>query len=175
MSKTQLKKELARMTAEQMAEMILDLYDARPEAKEYLDFFIRPDVDAKLEKAKAAVRKEMWRTSRGRSRARTSRMKRFIKDISSLNPGPEAVVEIMVYTIEQACDASAEQYIKESTQRALAKMMAETLVAADRAGLLSDALPRIESAIAAMPSGFLRTNDFKKLLKHTLKETVESL
>ena len=34
MSKTQLKKELTKMNAEQIAELVLDLYSARPEAKE---------------------------------------------------------------------------------------------------------------------------------------------
>ncbi len=61
MSKTQLKKELTKMNAEQIAELVLDLYSARPEAKEYLEFYISPNIDKKLEKAKAAIDKELLR------------------------------------------------------------------------------------------------------------------
>ncbi|MDE6051616.1 MAG: hypothetical protein K2G08_08020, partial [Paramuribaculum sp.] len=71
MSKTQLKKVLATMTAPQIADLVVELYEARPEAKEYLDFFVKPDIDAKLEKARSAIRKEASRTSRGYSKMRS--------------------------------------------------------------------------------------------------------
>ena len=45
MSKTALKKVLAGMTAQQLTELITDLYEARSEAKEYLDFYINPDIE----------------------------------------------------------------------------------------------------------------------------------
>lgn len=166
MSKTQLKKELAKMTADQIGELLLELYDARPEAKEYLDFFIRPDIDSKLEKARANIKKEMWRTSRGR---------RYIKDIASLNPGEEHVLEIMTYAVEQACAVGADQWIKETTQKALARLLSDTLTEADRAGMLGDYLPRIEKAIVSMPSSWFRTNEFKSFLKETLDDTLPAM
>ena len=62
MSKTTLKKQLALMTAGQIAELVLDLYAARPEAKEYLDFYVQPDIDKRLERAKSNIKKEINRT-----------------------------------------------------------------------------------------------------------------
>ena len=175
MSKTQLKKELAKMTADQIGELLLELYDARPEAKEYLDFFIRPDIDSKLEKARANIKKEMWRTSRGRNRARSTRVRRYIKDIASLNPGEEHVLEIMTYAVEQACAVGADQWIKETTQKALARLLSDTLTEADRAGMLGDYLPRIEKAIVSMTSSWFRTNEFKSFLKETLDDTLPAM
>lgn len=175
MSKTQLKKELARMTADQIGELLLELYDARPEAREYLDFFVKPDIDSKLEKARSLIKKEMWRTSRGHNRARSTRIRRYIKDIASLNPGPDAVCEIMTFSIETACAAGSEQWIKESTQKALAKLLGETLREADRTGLLDIYLPRIEAAVKGMRSSWFRSNEFKNHLKETLNDTLQNL
>ena len=44
MSKAQLKKHLLKLTQEEVIDVILELYDARKEAKEYLDFYMNPNV-----------------------------------------------------------------------------------------------------------------------------------
>lgn len=163
------------MTAGQIGELVLELYDARPEAKEYLDFYIKPDIDAKLEKAKSAIKKELSRTSKGRNRARSTRIRRYIKDISSLNPGEEAVCEIMTFSVETACAIGSDQWIKDVTQRGLAKLLHDTLIAADKAGMLDIYLPRIEKSVGAMRSSWFRSNEFKSLLKETLRDTLDQL
>ena len=83
------------MSAEQISEMVLDLYAARSEAREYLDFFVSPDIEKKLDKSRSLIKKEMSRNSKGRNKSRSTRIRRFIKDISSLNPGAEPVAEII--------------------------------------------------------------------------------
>lgn len=45
MSRTQLKKHLTALTKEQIIEVMLELYDARKEAKEYLEFYLNPNDD----------------------------------------------------------------------------------------------------------------------------------
>ena len=40
------------LTKEQVIDVVLALYDARKEAKEYLDFYLNPNDDAKLEEYK---------------------------------------------------------------------------------------------------------------------------
>lgn len=42
MSKAQLKKHLIKLTKEQVIDVVMELYEARKEAKEYLDFYINP-------------------------------------------------------------------------------------------------------------------------------------
>ena len=58
MSKAQLKKHLIKLTKEQVVDVVLELYDARKEAKEYLDFYINPTDDAKLEEYKKIIYNE---------------------------------------------------------------------------------------------------------------------
>lgn len=175
MSKTQLKKELARLDAEQMRELIIDLYEARKEAKDYLDFFVDPDIEARLEKARTAISKEMRRVTHGRSIMRISRVKQAIKSISSLKPGDEHVCEIMTYSVVTACEVTAGLWIKEPLQEALARLLRETVILADSAGMLDAYADRLNDAIKEMKSGVFHRNPFKALLADTLKSTLDEL
>ncbi len=175
MSKAQLKKVMAQMDADQIADLVLELYDARPEAKAYLDFFVKPDIDAKLDKAKSAIKKELSRTARGRNRARTTRLRRIIKDIASFNPGGETVCELMTYTVETACAIGSSQLIKDVTQRGISGLLHDAIVEADRTGMLNVFLPRIEKAIGGMRSPCSRSYEFKSLMKQTLDNTLQGL
>lgn len=163
------------MTAEQIAELVVELYDARPEAKEYLDFYIRPDIDAKLDKARRLINKEITRVSRGRSKMRSTRLKRLIKDITSLNPGPEPICEIMTFTVEAACEAGSRYWVKETTQRSIVKLMQDTIVEADRAGLLNIYLPRIRTSIEQMGPSPHHSGYFKSQLTEGLNHALDML
>ena len=55
MSKAKLKKYLQTLSKEQVIEVMLELYDARKEAKDYLEFYLTPDSKAELEKCKKAI------------------------------------------------------------------------------------------------------------------------
>ena len=50
MSKAKLKKHLLSLTKEQITDIVLELYDARKEAKDYPEFYLAPDCNAELEK-----------------------------------------------------------------------------------------------------------------------------
>lgn len=163
------------MSAEQISEMVLDLYAARSEAREYLDFFVSPDIEKKLDKSRSLIKKEMSRNSKGRNKSRSTRIRRFIKDISSLNPGTEPVAEIMTFAVEAFCEVGSDQIIKTSVQNGYARLLHDTIIYINDAGLVGDYLPRIEKAVDSMPSSWWRGNEFKKLLKQELKETMESL
>ena len=58
MSKSQVKKLLSGMSKEDVINVVLELYDARKEAREYLDYFVNPDETGELEKFKKIVLKE---------------------------------------------------------------------------------------------------------------------
>ena len=62
MSKAKLKKYLQTLSKKQIIEVMLELYDARKEAKEYLEFYLTPDSNAELEKCKKAIRQEFFPT-----------------------------------------------------------------------------------------------------------------
>ena len=55
MSKSTIKKLLQSMTKENIIEMVLELYSARKEAKEYLEFYASPDEKGKLEEYKSII------------------------------------------------------------------------------------------------------------------------
>ena len=54
MSKAKLKKHLLSLTKEQITDIVLELYDARKEAKDYLEFYLAPDCNAELEISESA-------------------------------------------------------------------------------------------------------------------------
>ena len=53
------------MPKEEIIGMVLEMYDARKEAKEYLEFYANPDEDGKLEEYKKIITEEFY-PSRGR-------------------------------------------------------------------------------------------------------------
>lgn len=60
MSKIQLKKLLESLAKEEIIDIVIELYDARKEAKEYLDFFVNPNDDAKLLEYKQIIYNEFF-------------------------------------------------------------------------------------------------------------------
>lgn len=55
MSKVTLKKYLGTLEKSEIIDVVLDLYDARKEAKECLDYFLNPDEKAKMNEYKAIL------------------------------------------------------------------------------------------------------------------------
>lgn len=170
MSKSQLKKLLATMTAEQISEVLLDLYAARREAKEYLDFFVQPNLSEKMEKAKKGITKEMLRTVKRYARPRMTKIRQIISDLKSLNPGSEPVAEIMTFSIEEICRIGTHRYLLETTRRNASKLLIDTLMYIDRAGLFSVYLPRLSNAVAGMDTTDYYCGSFGRLMRDTLQD-----
>lgn len=174
MSKATVKKALDSLTKEQIQEMVLDLYAARPEAKEYLDFWVSGDIDSKMTRAKTAISKESARTQRRHPRPRITKIKRFIKDIASLNADPQAIAEIMTFAIERMCAAGSDGWIKESTQKSCAKLLHDTLVYARANGEFAATAPRLKAAIEAMSQAQWWSRDFRALLLDEYSDTISA-
>ena len=87
MSKTTLKKQLKELTREQLIEVMLELYDARKDAREYLEYYVNPDEKKMHEKYKAVITKEFF-PQKGRAKGRTSVCKKAIKEFTTLHPSP---------------------------------------------------------------------------------------
>lgn len=95
MSKSILRKELAHMSTAQLSEIILDAYDARPEFKEYFEFFLNPDVDKLNDKYSKIINKEFGRVHWGTSKARVTVLKKCVREFAAYNPGVDAVYNFM--------------------------------------------------------------------------------
>lgn len=105
MSKAQLKKALASMDASSIAEMVCELYDARPEAKEYLEFWLKPDMKAELEKYKIKIHRLFFTTSgKPRKRPTITSIKKELKFFSTLCFDPELMADLYLYV----CDTDLE-------------------------------------------------------------------
>lgn len=55
MLKATVKKLLRSMSKEDIIEMVIEMYDARKEAKEYLEYYANPDENGKLEEYKDII------------------------------------------------------------------------------------------------------------------------
>lgn len=101
MSKTKLKKYLQTLTHEQIVQVVMDLYDARKAAKEYLEFFMDPNPSDALEKAKKQLLR-LYFTPQGAPRARVSTKEGndLIADFIKLDIDPEMSSDLMMYHAE---------------------------------------------------------------------------
>ena len=171
MSKTTVKKALQNLDKDQIIEMILDLHSDRPEAREYLEFWVSGDIDSKMNKAKAAIVKEVSRRQRTRPRPRMTKIKRYIKDIVRLNADAESIAEIMTFAVEKMCIAGSEGWIKESTQKSTAKLLHDTLVYAAKNGEYGITNGKLNEAIKNMRNDVWWSRDFKKMLYEELYDT----
>lgn len=105
MSKAKLKKTLAAMPADEIAGMVLELYEARKDAREYLDYWLDPRPEKALEKARKAVDR-VFGTSAGRPRRKPalSELNRITRDFMSIVFEREHVADLLLYVAERQCD-----------------------------------------------------------------------
>lgn len=104
MSKAKLKKYLLSLTKEQITTIVLELYDARKEAKDYLEFYLDPDCDAELEKCKKIIRNEFFPTRGFSENPSLAKCRKVISDFQKLKPAPTFVADLMLFYIEQGCE-----------------------------------------------------------------------
>ncbi len=140
MSKSAFRKEIATMTDEQLRQMLLDAYDASPVMKEYFDFFLNPDVEAKLDKARKLVIKELNRTHWGTSNARVTVFKKIIKDFAGLKPGAEAELDMMMLVLRLVAGADRYLNLKPTHERFIATLAQNILKWADKNQMTAEAV-----------------------------------
>lgn len=97
MSKAQVKKALNELTKTQLVEMILDLYDARAGAKEYLEFFVNPNSAALYEKASERIKKNFFKNDGNPLRnAKITPAKTVVKEFVKSGALPEYVLNLLI-------------------------------------------------------------------------------
>lgn len=106
MTKTKLKKHLQTLTKEQIIELVAELYDARKEAKEYLELYLSPDSKAEVEKRKDIIRGEFFPGRGFTTTPSFSKCWKVISDFQKLRPDPHCVADLMLFYIEQGCEYS---------------------------------------------------------------------
>jgi len=106
MSKSQVKKLLAGMSKEDVINVVLELYDARKEAREYLDYYVNPDEAGELEKFKKIVLKEFDDNGTRMPLCRFSVCRKALSDFKKLAPSADTLAEAMVFYVERIYEFS---------------------------------------------------------------------
>ena len=106
MSKSQVKKLLAGMSKEEVINIVMELYDARKEARDYLDYYVNPNESNELEKFKKIVLKEFDDDISRDPQCRFSVCRKALSDFKKLAPSTETLAEAMVYYVERVCEFS---------------------------------------------------------------------
>lgn len=105
MSKSEVKKYIKELDRTALEELVLDLYSARKEAQEFLDYAIKPNDNLKLQTYKAIVEREFL-PNRGIGKMRFSECRKAVRDFKALDPIPELLADLMLYIPECAMQAS---------------------------------------------------------------------
>lgn len=176
MSKTALKKLLREMSYEQVCDLLLEVYDARPQAKDFLDFYVNPDLEPRLEKARVRILKELTRRRRGTINARITHIRGQIREIASLHPGAEPVIELMGFALRAFVDASNISPMLPNLQKGVARLLSDMLRLAADTGLLEDTVRQtIETLDRLTPPRWGYSRQLPGVLKEAFDETMHSL
>ena len=126
MSKAKLKKALAALDKEELITMVTELYDARKEAKEYLEYWIDPDPAKELERIERLVSRQFV-TPQGISRRSPSLpvINKYIKDFMTICFEAERVGELLIFVTEQMADWLETRYRRVSYRASLRKYLNE--------------------------------------------------
>lgn len=158
MSRLKLKKALSELTEEQLRELLLQLYNVRKEAKEYLEFFMNPDIEKKCEETAKALEKELGRyKSRYRHSFpayRMTKIKALMKHFAGFGPEDEMYADLWFKLI---CDISAiwiHYDINDGQLKSLVKFFTDFLTFIDKAGLFSANIVKVKTLLEAFPETY---------------------
>lgn len=166
MSKSKLRKEIATMSHEQLEQIILDAYDARSEIKEYFEFFLNPDIEKLMEKHKKNVYKELMRTKWGTSKARVSVIKQSVKNFIGLNPGVDAVLDMLFMTLEMMCLTERLVDLTPTQDRYITALVHQILKIADSHEIVAQTMERLQN--------FVSKGAYTTKIKRLLRESIET-
>ena len=107
MSKLEVKKYIKSLERSSLEELVMDLYSARKEAKEYLEYVIKPDDNAKLEEYRRIIHNEFF-PNRGEPKLRFSVCRKAVSEFKSLDPLPELLADLMLSIPEYASQIADE-------------------------------------------------------------------
>lgn len=102
MSKSTVKKFLQSMPKESIIGMVMEMYSARKEAQEYLEFYTHPNERGKLEEYKNIIREEFYPARRREPQTRFAVCRKAVADFKKLKPSADALADLMVSYMEWA-------------------------------------------------------------------------
>ena len=150
MSKTLLNKELKTFSDDQLREIILKVYDFSPEAKNYFEFFLNPDVDALLEKFVDLQAKEIMRGKYGECNACITVLKKNVRQFAAYGVGAEYHSRFVYYTFRMMLGQSQHTHFKDTLRKGISFMASQYVQIAAANGFVEEALNNISSSLQNM-------------------------
>lgn len=105
MSKADVKQYIKSLDRTSLEELVLDMYSARKEAREFFEYAIHPNDTVKADLCKDIILKEFF-PSRGEPKTRFSVCRKAIRDFRALDPHPELLADVLLYLPEKAAEFS---------------------------------------------------------------------
>lgn len=96
MSKAQLKKQLKNYDANQLTEMILELYGSNKDVKEYLEFWLNPDSEALAEKYGGRMLKCFAFSGYWRRKPDVRKAKAIVEKFISFRPDSHYIIKMNI-------------------------------------------------------------------------------
>lgn len=153
------------MSQEQLVQIIIDAYDARQETKEYFEFFLNPDVEKLFDRFRKDVQKEFNRTKWGRSKARVIVIKRQVKNFESLNPGLEAVMDMLFFTLSNLCLVDSYAQLTPALQNYISALVTHIKELAEKHETVSQTMEQL----IEMQSDTIFTRHVRNILKLSIE------
>lgn len=170
MSKTTVRKALRDFDAEELRQLIFDLYDKSKDAKELLDFYAVPDIRAKREQYEKPILKEVTRRYKRSPKPRFTRIRAAVKQFTRLDVGPEAVASLMSFAVLEflkvAGDGTA---LSDATVAGADKFLHDTLTFMSAHMLLDEWLPQIEKNVNLLPVRRFHSNPLRSAMTATIE------
>ncbi len=155
MSKVKLKKHLLALSKEEIINVVLDLYDARTEAKAYLEFYLEPDSSAELSKLKILIEHEFFPVCGVGENPSFAKCKKIVSDFAKIQASPDCVADLMLAVTEQGNKwALTYGYCEGAFEVALTNSFARTMDFIFRKGLLLYFYERIERMLDSAANGW---------------------
>lgn len=167
MSKLTLRKTIAQFQADELRQLILEIYDRSKDAKEILDFYSYPDIEKKYEQYLNLIIKEVGRVKHRRPAPRMRQLRSIIRKFSRLQPGDEAVARLMVETVTEICEMAHSNYIEDKLTEQTAKFLSDTIEYLTPRRLLDEYIYRLQRAILSV-----RPNDPYNYFRNTLNKII---
>lgn len=149
MSKKLLKETIKGLDQAQLAELIVEIYSASKEAKEYLDFYCNPDEEKKAEGVREKIDKEFFPANRRHGKCRFAPIKREISKLQKWGVSPRIILDTYLYLIESANKAIRYGRRSEASYLSMAKNMKTALEYADKHALYPEFKRRIDALAEA--------------------------
>lgn len=146
MSKAKLIKTLRDMDVDQLRELVLDIYASRMDAKEYLEFWLDPDVDKAFDTLKNKLRRVYFLPS-DKPRSKMPSLptaKKLIKDFGALCFDEQRVFEAELLNAESFMDWITSRHKGVSMQPKIQSLLDTLTVRAEETALLDSWQERMD-------------------------------